>query len=209
MRMYDEMLLPHLINCACGMKTIERQRKKIVPLACGDVLEIGMGSGLNLKHYNRNQVNHLWGLEPSEGMRKKAQENIAVSNMSVEWLPVLSEKIPLRSETVDTVVLTYTLCTIAQPHTALSEMRRILKPKGKLLFSEHGLAPEPSVQKWQRRLNPIWSKLAGGCQLDRHILNLIESSGFSIEDSHQAYVKGPKVATYQYWGSAVPNELDN
>lgn len=202
MNFYEEYCLPHLINCACGMKEIARQRSKVVPMAEGDVLEIGMGSGLNLRHYDKSKVKKLWGLEPSDGMRRKAQKNILESEIDVEWLGLPSEQIPLDDASVDTIVLTYTLCTIADTVAALSEMHRVLKPKGKLVFSEHGVSPEPSVQKWQARVNPIWRKLAGGCNLNRDIPHLITQGGFDIKTLDSAYVKGPKVAAYQYWGEA-------
>jgi ubiquinone/menaquinone biosynthesis C-methylase UbiE len=202
MNLYDEYFLPHFINCACGMKAIERQRAKMVPMAKGKVLEIGMGSGLNLKHYNAEQVDMLWGLEPSAGMRRKAQANLDKSSIQVEWLDLPSESIPLDDNSVDTVVLTYTLCTIDDWRAALLEMKRVLKPDGQLVFSEHGQAPDESVQKWQTRINPIWKKLAGGCNLNRDIPKLIESVGFKIDQLEQCYVKGPKIAAYHYFGTA-------
>ena len=202
MPLYEKYLLPHLINCACGTKEIERQRSLVVPKAKGRVLEIGMGSGLNLKHYEKNQVEHLWGLEPSEGMRKKAQSNINRSNIPVDWLGLPSEKIPLDDNVVDTIVLTYTLCTIADTKSALAEMKRVLKPNGLMLFCEHGLSPEKTISQWQTRINPIWKKIAGGCNLNRNIPNLISMAGFEFRQLNQEYIKGPKIATYQYWGVA-------
>lgn len=199
---YEEYCLPHVINCACGMGAVEKQRSKVVPKAHGNVLEIGMGSGLNLKHYNSQQVDMVWGLEPSEGMRRKAQANLERSEVPVEWLGLPSEKIPLQDDCADTVVLTYTLCTIAEVQPALSEMRRVLKPAGKLLFCEHGIAPDKNVQKWQRRINPIWKKIAGGCNLNRAIPSLIGDAGFNIEQLDQEYIDGPKIAAYQYYGVA-------
>ncbi len=203
MKLYDEYVLPHLINCACGLREIDSQRAKVVPLAQGKVLEIGMGSGLNLKHYDVNKVEMVWGLEPSSGMRRKAQANLAQSKVSVKWLDLPSESIPLADNSVDTIVLTYTLCTIADYETALSEMKRVLKGDGKLIFSEHGEAPDVDIQKWQRRVNPIWKRLAGGCNLNRKIPSLISSAGFLISELNQCYLKGPKVATYQYFGVAA------
>jgi len=202
MNIYDEYFLPHFINCACGMKAIERQRAKMVPLAKGKVLEIGMGSALNLKHYDAEQVEMVWGLEPSAGMRRKAQTNLEQSLLQVEWLNLPSESIPLDDNSADTVMLTYTLCTIPDWRSALAEMKRVLKSDGQLVFSEHGEAPEEGVQKWQRRMNPLWKKLAGGCNLNRQIPALIESAGFKIDQLDQCYVKGPKIATYQYFGTA-------
>jgi len=202
MNFYDEYLLPHLINCACGMKEIDRLRAKVVPLAKGKVLEIGMGSGLNLKHYNPDQVELIWGLEPSAGMRRKAQSNVEESEIPVEWLDLPSESIPLADDSVDTVVLTYALCTIPDWATALAEMKRVLTPNGQLVFCEHGEAPDAKIQEWQRRINPIWRKLAGGCNLNRRIPALLQSSGFKISQLDEYYIKGPKVAGYQYFGVA-------
>ncbi|MFT4636256.1 MAG: ubiquinone/menaquinone biosynthesis C-methylase UbiE [Arenicella sp.] len=202
MNLYHEYFLPHFINCACGMKAIDRQRAKMVPLAQGKVLEIGMGSALNLKHYDVDKVEMIWGLEPSAGMRRKAQSKVEQSSIQVEWLDLPSESIPLDDDSADSVVLTYTLCTIADWRSALLEMKRVLKPEGQLIFSEHGKAPDDDVQKWQQRVNPMWKKLAGGCNLNRDIPTLIESVGFKIDKLEQRYVKGPKIATYQYYGTA-------
>ena len=202
MKLYDEYILPHVINCACGMQAVEKQRSLVVPRASGKVLEIGMGSGLNLKHYNQNQVQYLWGLEPSQGMRKKAQDNVDRSNIEVEWLDLPSEQIPLPDGVADTVVLTYTLCTIPEPELALAEMKRVLNSDGSLLFSEHGVSPDAGVRRWQNRVNPIWKKLAGGCNLNRDIPGLIDQADFVIRELEQGYIKGPKIATYQYWGRA-------
>jgi ubiquinone/menaquinone biosynthesis C-methylase UbiE len=203
MNIYEEYCLPHIINCACGMGAVEKQRSKIVPRARGKVLEIGMGSGLNLKHYNADLVDMVWGLEPSEGMRRKAQANIAESKVAVEWLGLPSEKIPLADDSADTVVLTYTLCTIADWQSALAEMHRVLSPHGQLLFCEHGNAPDANIQAWQRRVNPIWKKIAGGCNLNRKIPELISSAGFKIDELDESYIDGPKIASYQYYGVAT------
>jgi len=184
------------------MKAIERQRAKMLPLAKGKVLEVGMGSALNLRHYNADQVDMVWGLEPSAGMRRKAQAKLEQSPIEVQWLALPSQSIPLEDNCVDTIVLTYTLCTIDDWLAALLEMKRVLKPDGQLVFSEHGEAPEGGVRKWQKRINPIWRKLAGGCNLDRQIPKLIESAGFNIKHLEQYYIKGPKLATYQYAGVA-------
>lgn len=202
MNIYEEVILPHIINCACGLKAVEHQRQQVVPNSKGKVLEIGMGSGLNLKYYDPDKVEMVWGLEPSNGMRRKAQKNIAESKVNVEWLGLPSEKIPLENDSVDTVVLTYTLCTIPGWKEALLEMNRVLKPDGQLLFCEHGEAPDPGIRKWQARVNPIWKKLMGGCNLDREIPKLISSAGFNIEEIEKGYIDGPKVAAYQYWGVA-------
>ncbi|RBP51771.1 class I SAM-dependent methyltransferase [Arenicella xantha] len=202
MGFYSNTVLPCLINCACGTGAVHRQREKVVPRAYGKVLEIGMGSGLNLRHYDASQVEFIWGLEPSEGMRLKAGANVAQSSITVKWLDLPSEQIPLEDACVDSIVLTYTLCTIPDWQRALGEMQRVLKPSGPLLFCEHGEAPEANIQKWQHRINPAWRRIAGGCNLDRPIPSLIDSV-FDIQSLEQGYIKGPKIAAYQYYGVAT------
>jgi ubiquinone/menaquinone biosynthesis C-methylase UbiE len=203
MNLYDRYILPHIINCACGTKPVMKQREKVVPLAEGNVLEIGMGSGLNIPFYDPDKVNMVWGLEPSEGMREKAAERVALSPVEIQWLDLPGEEIPLKDNSVDTIVLTFTLCTIPDWQGALQQMRRVLKPGGKLLFSEHGQAPDNHIQKWQNRLNPTWKTLAGGCNLNRAIPKLLKQSGFEIESMESMYLPStPKVAGYCYWGQA-------
>lgn len=202
MGIYDRYILPHAINCACGMGPIKKQRQKVVPLCTGRVLEIGMGSGLNLPYYDHSKVDFIWGLEPSEGMRVSAQKNLATSELEVKWLDLPGEKIPLEDNSVDTVLLTYTLCTIPDAQAALQQIRRVLKPSGSLVFCEHGIAPDIKVQKWQNRLNRVWGILAGGCHLNRDIPKLIKDAGFKIEKQDEMYIPGPKFASYNYWGLA-------
>ena len=204
MGFYDRYILPHLINCACGDKSIAKQRQKVVPLATGRVLEVGMGSGLNLPYYDRSKVEKIWGLEPSEGMRLKAQSNVTASGLDVEWLDLPGEEVPLESNSVDTVVLTYTLCTIPGWQAALEQMRRVLRPGGTMVFSEHGEAPDESVRRWQRRINPVWNRIAGGCHLNRPIPDFLEQGGFKIETVDSMYMPGPKWAAFNYWGVAHP-----
>ena len=203
MGFYDEHILPHLIHVACGSKPVLKQREKVVPQAVGRVLEVGMGSGINLPYYDASKVDLVWGLEPSEGMRRKASKRLEQASVPVEWLGLPGESIPLDDHSADTVVLTYTLCTIPDWESALRQMRRVLKPGGKLLFSEHGVAPDASVRKWQGRINPVWNKIAGGCHLNRDIPELLKRGGFEIESIDSMYVpKTPRVAGYTYWGSA-------
>ncbi|HUH36541.1 MAG TPA: class I SAM-dependent methyltransferase [Spongiibacteraceae bacterium] len=204
MGFYADKVLPHVINCACGSSDIMDQRRQVVPQATGEVLEVGMGSGLNLSLYDPAKVTRVWGLEPSEGMRAKARRNLARSPVPVEWLDLPGEQIPLPNQSIDTVVLTFTLCTIPDWHTALRQMHRVLKPTGRLLFCEHGRSPEAGVQKWQDRINPMWRKVAGGCNINRPMDRYIEDSGFRIEALHTEYMaKGPKIAGYMYRGYAV------
>ena len=162
-----------------------------------------MGSGLNLRYYNPDKVDFVWGLEPSDGMRKKAQKNLQQSPVPVEWLGLPGEEIPLDSHSADTVVLTFTLCTIPEWETALKQMKRVLKPGGKLLFCEHGAAPDEAVARWQNRVNPLWKKIAGGCHLNRNIPELISQAGFSIRELEADYLpKTPRIAGFRYRGFA-------
>ena len=202
MGFYDDKILPRVINLACGSKPNMKQREKIVPLAEGDVLEIGFGSGLNVPYYDTQKVRKIFGLEPSEGMRKLAAERVSGSSLDIEFIDLPGEEIPLEENSVDTVLITYTLCTIPNAGAALEGMRRVLKPGGKLLFCEHGKAPDEGVHRWQNKLNPAWSKVAGGCNMNRDIPALIEASGFRISQDERMYIPGPRILSYNYWGSA-------
>ena len=203
MSWYEDTLLPRLINLACGCKPVRRQREKIVPRARGDVLEIGIGSGLNLPYYDRSKVRHIWGLEPSAGMRKLAAGPIARSGLDVELIDLPGEEIPLDDNCVDTVLVTYTLCTIPEVLRALEGMHRVLKRDGQLLFCEHGKAPDANVVKWQERMNPSWKRFAGGCNMNRDIPQLLAGAGFQIEDDNRMYIPGLKSLSYNYWGAAT------
>jgi SAM-dependent methyltransferase len=203
MSFYEENILPHLIGFACGQSPIRRQREKIIPHAEGRVLEIGLGAGPNLALYDPTKVTHLFGLEPSIGMRRKAAPAIAACPVNVELIDLPGEEIPLDDDSVDTVVLTYTLCTIPGAIQALEGMRRVLRPGGKMLFCEHGAAPDAGVAKWQRRIEPIWKPIAGGCHLTRDIPDLLRQGGFEIEQMETGYLpKSPKWSAFNYWGSA-------
>jgi ubiquinone/menaquinone biosynthesis C-methylase UbiE len=204
MSFYEDRILPHLIDVACSSKPTRKQREKIVPLAEGDVLEIGFGSGLNLPYYDPGKVRKIWGLEPSEGMRRKALSLVESSLLEIEFIDLPGEEIPLEANSVDTVLVTYSLCTIPDVASALEGIRRVLKNKGRLLFCEHGLAPDEIVRKWQHRLNPAWSRLAGGCNLDRDIPRLIEEAGFRLTADERMYIPGIRMFSYNYWGVARP-----
>ena len=204
MSFYEDRILPHIIDCACSMGQLMKLRSQVVPHARGRVLEVGMGSALNLEFYNPDQVEMVYGLEPSGGMRRKAQPNLARSPVKVEWLELPGEKIPLEDHSVDTVLLTFTLCTIPDWHAALQQMKRVLKPGGELLFLEHGESPHDSTRKWQHRVTPGWKKLAGGCHLNRNIADLIRQAGFEILELENLYIpKAPKIAGYIYKGRAI------
>ena len=204
MSIYEDHVLPHLIDLACSTKPTRKQREKIVHLAEGDVLEIGFGSGLNLPYYDGNKVRKIFGLEPAAGMRRKAQPNVDASGLDVEFIDLPGEEIPLERGSVDTVLVTFTLCSIEDALTALEGMRRVLKPGGKLLYCEHGAAPDESVRRWQDRLNPGWKRFSGGCNMNRDIPSLIESSGFRITADERMYIPGVRILSYNYWGTAKP-----
>ena len=201
---YERYLLPHLIDFACGMKPIREQREKVVPLASGKVLEIGIGTGLNLRHYDKTKLETLVGLDPALDMHRLARKRMRKAGLAVELVGLSAEQIPYADHSFDTVVLTYTLCSIPDPASALKEMRRVLRPQGRLLFCEHGLAPDDSVRRWQRRLNPLWGRVGGGCQLDRDIPALLGAAGFRSPDLQAAYLPGPRPLMFNYWGSATP-----
>jgi ubiquinone/menaquinone biosynthesis C-methylase UbiE len=203
MRFYDRHVLPRIIDFACSSNPNTKQREKVVPLAEGEVLEIGMGSGLNLPYYDSGKVRKVWGLEPSEGMRQLARRKIERSKLEVEIIGLPGEEIPLESKSIDTVVLMYTLCTIPDASRALRGMQRVLRPGGKLLFCEHGVAPDLGVRRWQNRINPAWRRLSGGCNLNRDIPRLLEASGFRVIVDERMYIPGLRFLSYNYWGTAM------
>lgn len=201
MGFYDRHILPHCIDLAMRSSIARAEREVLIPRARGQVLEIGAGSGLNLPHYT-SAVDGLIALEPSDGLNKKAAKRARKAAFPVSFLAADAETIPLADESLDTVVTTWTLCTIAEPARALTEMRRVLKADGRLLFVEHGRAPDPWVARLQDGLNRPWGCFAGGCNLNRRPDTLIEDAGFRFDDFHAAYGEGPKLLTYLYKGSA-------
>jgi len=201
--LYNKYILPKFINCACGSKPINYQRSKIVPYAKGVVLDIGIGSGLNIPFYNKSNINHLYGLDPSSELIKIAKRVAKTHKLEIEFLECGAESIPLADNSIDTIVITYTMCTIPDISLSNVEMFRVLKPNGKLLFCEHGIAPDERVAKWQKIINPVWNKIAGGCNLNRDIPRLIKSSGLKISEIEEMYLPStPKFAGYNYWGVA-------
>lgn len=204
MGLYDKFILPHFLNCACGSKPIKYQREKVVPMAEGLVLEVGIGSGLNIPYYDAAKVDKILGLDPSEELNRMALKVAEDKGIPVEFILSGAEAMPLPDNHVDTVLVTFTMCTIPEVAAANKEMLRVLKPGGKMIFCEHGLAPDTNVSKWQSRIDPIWGKIAGGCHLNRDIPGLITAAGFEIEAMEQMYLPStPKFAGYNYWGTAV------
>ena len=204
MNLYQRTLEPALVSFACGLKPMRKQREKIVPRAHGVVLEVGFGAGHNLPYYAADKVEKLFALEPAEGMRKRAAARLAETPLDVELLDLPGEKVPLGDASVDSVLITYTMCTIPDVAAALKEIRRVLKPGGEMFFCEHGIAPDEGVAAWQNRLDGVWGALAGGCHLNRDIPAIVRNSGFVISGLETMYLPGtPKIAGYNYWGAAV------
>jgi ubiquinone/menaquinone biosynthesis C-methylase UbiE len=201
MGFYQDQIVPLLINWSMRQKNLAAYRARIIPAAEGRVLEIGIGSGLNLPFYSRN-VARVIGLEPSPRLLAMARQVKRTGNGSVEFIEGSAEAIPLQDASVDTVVTTWTLCSIPDAPRALRDMRRVLRPGGRLLFVEHGLAPDPNVIWWQDRLTPAWKRLGGGCHLNRAIGTLIEGAGFQFDRLETGYMRGPKPMTFMYEGSA-------
>jgi len=199
---YERNLLPHLVNLACGTPPIRKQRMKIIPRATGRVLEVGIGSGLNIPFYDLSRIKTLTGIDTMLNIPQLALKRIESAGIDIRLVCLSAEKLPIADASFDTVVSTYTLCTLQNPLIALNEIRRVLAPGGRLLFSEHGRAPERDVEKWQTRLQPYWSRIAGGCMLDRDIPSLLRQAGF-YPDVQSQYLFGPKILSYHYWGEAV------
>lgn len=203
MSFYEKRILPHVINCACGAPAVARQRQKVVPQASGRVLELGIGTGLNAEFYRAGQVNAVVGVDPSRESWQLAQPKIADASVPIEYCEASAEDIPLLSNSIDTAVITYTLCTIPHPEKALQEVARVLRSNGRVLIAEHALAPDASVVRWQNRLNGLWGKIAGGCHINRNIRGLLDASSLKVHEWQGMYLpQTPKVAGYNVWGTA-------
>lgn len=203
MNFYERCILPRLLDLAMRNKEATRFRARLVPQARGATLEVGIGSGLNLPFYGE-QIERLVGVDPSEALLRMAKRRARATTIPIEFIARSGEALPLADASVDTAVFTFTLCTIPDPLKALREARRVLKPSGELLFAEHGLAPDEGVRRWQRRLNPLWRRVAGGCNLDRRIDELIGAAGFRFAALETEYAKGPRPMSYVYIGRARP-----
>ena len=201
MGFYQERIIPYLVQSAMRQGVLAAYRERVVSGAAGQVLEVGIGSGINLQYYS-DRAEHVIGLDPSAKLLEMAAEANRRSALTVELVKGSAETIPVEDRTIDTVLTTWTLCSIPDVNRALSEMRRVLKPNGRLLFVEHGLSPDDKVRRWQNRLNPIWRRVAGGCNLNRPVTHLIEVAGFRIEHVDTGYMKGPRPMTFMYEGYA-------
>jgi ubiquinone/menaquinone biosynthesis C-methylase UbiE len=201
--LYQERILPWLVHLAMRQGSLVPYRNCIASAASGTVLEIGIGSGLNLPFYS-GSVSNLIGLDPSPRLLAMAREAADRTATPLKLLEGTAESIPVEDRSIDAVVTTWTLCSVPEVDRALREMRRILKPAGRLLFVEHGRAPEPRVRWWQDRLTPVWKRISGGCHLNRAVNELIENAGFRIERLDNGYMRGPNPMTFMYEGSARP-----
>lgn len=203
MGFYNRYILPPLLNLVMKNREMERQRRSLMPQAEGRVLEVGIGSGLNLPFYGP-RVERLWGVDPSLELQRYARERAQGRPFPVELLTAPAEGIPLESHSMDTAVMTWTLCSIPDGPRALGEIRRVLKPGGQLIFVEHGRAPDARVARMQDWLTPIWRRLAGGCHVNLKIDALLEAAGFRIEQLECRYLRGPRSMMYTYRGNARP-----
>lgn len=205
MGLWDKIVVEPMIACACSSKPIMKQREKVVPEAEGVVVELGCGSGTNFDLYDVHKVQRLHAVEPAEGMIKRAKTAMVGHRLDdrTQFHQAGAEALPLEDQSVDTAVVTFVLCTIPDWQGALSELRRVLKPGGRVLFSEHGLAPDAGVAKWQRRIEPVWKVMAGGCHLTRDTAKMLTGSGFDLEAHETMYLPStPKIAGFAAWGSA-------
>jgi ubiquinone/menaquinone biosynthesis C-methylase UbiE len=199
--LYDRFVVPRLIDFAMRDRRARERRERLVPKAHGRVLEIGIGSGLNLPFYDRGRLRSLCAVDPSAELLAMARKKARGLGMEVELEQQSAERLPFASANFDCVLHTWTLCSIPDPSAALAEIRRVLKPGGELLFIEHGLSSDPAVARWQRRLTPLWRPLAGGCHLDRRIDALMRDA-FGSVDVNTFYLRGPRILTYMYEGCA-------
>jgi ubiquinone/menaquinone biosynthesis C-methylase UbiE len=202
MGFYSKHILPSLINLTCKTSSLTKQREKVIPFATGNILEIGVGTGLNLPFYNSRNILKLTAIDPYEETWQKREIDISKLDYKFEFVKASAEELPFKNNTFDTIVITYSLCTIPDVDKALREMSRVLKQDGTLIFCEHGVAPDKKVSATQDFINPIWKPLSGGCNLNRNIPELIEKNGFTIQDLKSMYIPGWKFASYNFWGSA-------
>ena len=200
---YDAAVMPRLITCACGMGQVMKRRAQIVPLAAGDVIELGCGGGLNQAYYDRERITSYSGVDPHPGLLDEARRAAAAAGLDHDIRQGRGEDIPFPDRAFDTAVCTYTLCSVDDVAAVLDELRRVLRPGGAVLFLEHGHAPEPGVARWQRRIEPVWKRMAGNCHLTRPIGASFRGGGFEVEPLGQGYLPcTPRFAGWNEWGVA-------
>lgn len=201
---WDRHVMPRLIGCACASKPIMKQRVKVVPKAAGKVLELGIGGGLNLRFYDPARVESVFGVDPSAELRARAGAAERPEGLAVDIREGTAEALPFDDAAFDCVVCTFTLCSVQSPSAALAEARRVLKPGGRFLYCEHGLAPDAGVATWQRRIEPAWKAIAGGCHLTRPVTAAVAAAGFQVAASESRYLPGtPRVLGWNEWGEAL------
>ena len=205
MAFYKDRVYPHLVTVLGNPKPIREVRQRILPLAEGRILEIGVGPGVNFVHYDPAKVSKVYALEPNPGMIRMAEQQRRRTGLDVEFLDLPGERIPLEDGSVDTVVSTFTLCTIPGVVEAIRGIRRVLRPGGKFIFFEHGLSPDPRVRRWQKWSEPLFHLAFEGCHVTRDIPSLIRQGGFTIEQMDTAYLAPfPKSGSHCWWGTAIP-----
>ena len=202
-KLYNRYVCPHVINLAMQTKPFRRQREKVIPQASGRVLEIGIGSGLNLDFYDKSKITEIFAVEPDSILLEKAKIKANQNNISLNIQKLTAELLPFENGFFDTVVSTYTMCSIYELDSAMIELKRVLKNDGSFIFSEHGKAPDSNIYKWQKRLNPIQKRIGGGCHLDKDIPKIITNSDFKLQELNSMYVPGPRFLSYHYWGRAI------
>jgi len=201
---YDSQIVPRIIRCACSSPAIMKLRAKVVPQARGKVFEIGCGGGINQQFFIAGQITSYAGMDPSEKGLEFARAAAAEKGWHADIRAGVGEAIPFDDAQFDCVVCTFTLCSVTSQAATLSELRRILKPGGRLLYAEHGRAPDAGVARWQDRVDPVWQRLAGGCHLTRPVTRAIADAGFGIDTSDSRYLpKTPRIAGWAEWGSAI------
>lgn len=204
MGFWDRHVVPRLIGCACSQKPIMKRRAKVVPLAQGKVLELGAGGGINFQLYDPARVSTVQGVDPSPGLLKRAREAAHAEGIEFDIAEGVAENLPFDDDSFDTVLATFTLCSVQDQMQSLAEARRVLRPGGKMLFLEHGAAPDAKAAKWQRRIEPVWKPIAGGCHLTRPITSAIAQAGFRIVAQDQGYMpKTPRAFGWTEWGEAT------
>jgi ubiquinone/menaquinone biosynthesis C-methylase UbiE len=201
MGFYGNWLFPRLLDCVMQQKQMLPFRQRIGLAASGRVLEVGIGSGLNLPFY-AGPIDRVIGVDPSPELLRFAEKRASQASVPIELLRGDGEALPIEDRSIDTAVVTFTLCTVCNPAATLGEVRRVLKPGGRLLFAEHGRAPEAGVARWQDRITPVWKHVAGGCHLNRKPDDLMRSAGFAVEALETGYLKGPRPMGFVYAGSA-------
>ncbi|PLK25783.1 class I SAM-dependent methyltransferase [Novosphingobium sp. TH158] len=200
---WERVVVPRIVRCGCGSEHIMELRREVVPLASGSVFELGCGGGLNQSFYDTGKVTAFSGIDPSSTLLDFARQEAAKKGWQADIREGVGEEIPFAAASFDTVVCTYTLCSVNDPARVLAEVKRVLKPGGQLLFLEHGRSPDPGIARWQERIDPLWSRLFGNCHLSRPVGTSIGGAGLSVEPMGEQYMDGPRFVSWMEWGRAI------